>query len=87
VLSEAELSLLNIAWHYADEPFRKRLERGEIAVQVLLAPRAVSEISREGNATMRDLQAVPGVLKLTWRVTRLARAYVNRLEGKSEVFL
>jgi hypothetical protein len=41
---------------------------------VLPAPREVSEISREGNG-LRDLQAVPGLLKLAWRVARIAHGY------------
>jgi glycosyltransferase involved in cell wall biosynthesis len=83
VLGGANLVLLDIARHYvhsgkvllfANGPFRERLERAGIAVEVLLAPRAVSGISREDNG-MRDLRAAPGVLKLTWRVARLARDY------------
>ena len=83
VLSGAELSLLDIARHYrdsskvvlfADGPFRERLERARIAVEVLPAPRAVTRISRTGNG-MRDLRAVAGVLKLAWRVARLAHGY------------
>src|SRR5215217_9469560 len=83
VLSGAELSLLDIARHYvdsskvllfADGPFREHLERAGITVEVLPAPRTVSVISRGGDG-MRDLQAVPGILKLAWRVARVARGY------------
>src|SRR5829696_1646968 len=52
----------------------ERLKQVGIAVEVLPAPRAVGEISREGGG-MRDLHAVPGVFKLAWRVARLARGY------------
>ena len=84
VLSGAELSLLDIARHYvdsskvlllADGPFRERLEQVGIAVEVLPAPPAVVGISREGNGGIGDLQAVPGLLTLAWRVARLARNY------------
>jgi len=83
VLSGAELVLLDIARHYADSskvllfaggPFCEHLEQAGVAVEVLPAPRAVSEVSREGGG-MRDLHAVPGVFKLAWRVARLARGY------------
>jgi glycosyltransferase involved in cell wall biosynthesis len=83
VLSGAELSLLDIARYYAGSsrvllfangPFREQLERAEIAVEVLPAPHKVSEISREGNG-LRDLQGLPGVLRLAWRVARVAHSY------------
>jgi glycosyltransferase involved in cell wall biosynthesis len=83
VLSGAELSLLDIARHYADSskvllfadgPFRERLERNGIAVAVLPAPRTVGGISRRGNG-MRDLRAIPGVLKLARRVARLSHGH------------
>jgi len=83
VLSGAELVLLDIARHYADSskvllfaggPFCEHLEQAGVAVEVLPAPRAVSEVSREGGG-MRDLHAVPGVLKLASRVARLASGY------------
>ena len=83
VLSGAELSLLDIAGHYAgpgkvvlfaDGPFRERLERNGVVVEVLLASPAVGGISRRGNG-MRDLRAIPGVLKLARRVARLSHGY------------
>lgn len=83
VVSGAELSLLDIARHYAgfskvllfaDGPFRERLEEVGVAVEVSHAPRAVSGIRREGSGA-RELRAVPGVLKLSWRVARLACGY------------
>lgn len=83
VLGGAELFLLDIARHYtgfskvlllADGPFRERLERAGVTVEVLPAPHVVSEIRREGGG-VRDLQAVPEVLRLGLRVARLARSY------------
>ncbi len=83
VLSGAELSLLDIASHYvsrwkvllfADGPFREQLDRSGIGVEVLTAPRTVSDIRREGSG-VRELQAIPGILKLGLRITRLAQSY------------
>jgi glycosyltransferase involved in cell wall biosynthesis len=83
VLSGAELSLLDIARHYAgsskvllfaDGPFRERLERNGIIVEVLPVPHAVGRISRRGNG-MRDLRAVPGVLKFARRVAQVSHGY------------
>jgi glycosyltransferase involved in cell wall biosynthesis len=80
VLSGAELTLLDIAQHYADfskillfsdGPFCEHLKRAGLTVEVLPTPRAVSRISRKGNG-MRDLQAIPGVLKMGLRVAQLA---------------
>jgi glycosyltransferase involved in cell wall biosynthesis len=83
VLSGAELSLFDVASHYAscgrvllfaDGPFRERLEGSGITVEVRSVPRVVSEIRREGSG-VRELQAMPSILKLSWQVARLARSY------------
>lgn len=83
VLGGAELCLLDIARHYvgsgkvllfADGPFREVLEQVGVTTEVLLASRTVGGISRSVNV-MRDLQAVPEVLKLAQRVSRLGRGY------------
>lgn len=75
--------LLDIARHrsessrvvlLADGPLRERLEQAGVAVEILPAPRVVGEVPRGGNL-IRDLRAVPGVLKLAWGVARLARDY------------
>jgi glycosyltransferase involved in cell wall biosynthesis len=82
-LGGAELFLLDVALHhvgsssvllFADGPFRERLEREGVAVKVLPASHFVSGIKREGSG-MRDLWAVPAVLRLGWRVARIARGY------------
>jgi glycosyltransferase involved in cell wall biosynthesis len=83
VLGGAELCLLDVALHHADSgkvllladgPFRERLERAEVSVEVLSTSPAVSGIRREGGEK-QDLRAVPAVLQLSWRVARMARAY------------
>ena len=83
MLSGAELCLLDIAQYYADSskvllfvdgPLRERLQQVGVVVEVLPAPQAVTDISREGNVA-QDLNAVPGVLELTRRVAKLARGY------------
>lgn len=83
VLSGAELCLFDIASYYvdsgrvllfADGPLRERLERAGIAVEVAAAPRTVSDIRREGSG-VRELQAIPGVFRLGWRVAQYARSY------------
>ncbi len=81
VLGGAELSLLDIARHFKetsrvvlfeDGPFRERLARTGVAVEVLPAPGAVARVAREGGLG-RDLRAVPGVLGLARRLARQAR--------------
>src|SRR5438034_1397561 len=83
VLGGAELCLLDIAQNYsdsskvvlfADGPFRDLLQEVGVATEVLLASRVVGGISRNVNV-MRDLQAVPQVLRLAQRVSRLAHSY------------
>jgi glycosyltransferase involved in cell wall biosynthesis len=83
VLSGAELYLLDVAPQYAgrgkvllfaDGPLRKGLERAGIAVEVLPAPRAVSGVKREGG-WKQDLRAMPGALRLAWKVARISREY------------
>ena len=83
VLSGAELCLFDIASSYADSgrvllladgPLRERLERAAIAVEVLAAPRTVSDVRREGSG-IRELQAIPGIFRLAWRVAQHARSY------------
>lgn len=83
VLGGAELSLLDIAAHFAassavllfaDGPFRGRLEQAGVQVRLVHAPQAVSGVSKQGRLG-RDLRAVGGVLKLAWSVARQARAF------------
>jgi glycosyltransferase involved in cell wall biosynthesis len=83
VLGGAELCLLDVAVRYADSgkvllladgPFRERLERAEVSVEVLPTSPAVSGI-RRGWGTKQDLRALPAVLELSWRVARMARGY------------
>lgn len=79
----AELFLLDVARHntnsssvalLTDGPFRERLERAGVEVEVLPAPEAVSGIAREGGLG-RDLLAIPGVLGLARRVAGLVRGH------------
>jgi glycosyltransferase involved in cell wall biosynthesis len=83
VLGGGELSLLDIAVRYAnsskvlllaDGPFRSKLEQVGVAVEVLPVSGVVSGIRREGNG-IRELQAMPEVLKLSWSVARSVRDY------------
>lgn len=83
VLGGGELSLLDIVRAYRetsrvvlfqDGPFRERLEQAGVDVVLLRAQAAVSQVVREGG-WMHDLQAVPEVLRLVWRLARLGRAY------------
>lgn len=82
-LGGSELSLLDIARYnlessqvvlLTDGPFRKRLEEAGVEVEVLPAPAAVSDISRQGGLR-QDLSAVPYVLGLAWKVAQLSRRY------------
>ena len=84
VLSGAELMLLDVARYnaesgkvllFADGPLREHLEQARVAVEVLPAPISVSGLSRKGDNGVRDLLAVPGVLKLVRRVAQLSRGY------------
>lgn len=83
VLGGAELCLLDIARYYpgtakvllfADGPFRRRLERAGVAVEVLRAPGVVEGIRRE-EGSGRSLRAAPAVLRLGLRLARAARGY------------
>jgi len=83
VLGGAELSLLDIASHFADTsqvvlfadgPFRERLERRGVPVRVCAAPAVVSGVSRAGKLT-QDIKAAAGVIGLARRVARLAGDY------------
>ena len=83
VLGGAELSLLDVARHFAGEgqvalfedgPFRERLEEAGVGVDVLAAPDSVKNVSREGGKG-GDLRSLPGVLALAWRVARRARGF------------
>ncbi len=83
VLGGAELSLLDVARHFADVsrvalfedgPFRHRLEEAGVGVDVLAAPESVKKVSREGGKG-GDLKSLPGVAALAWRVARRARGY------------
>ncbi|WP_456428904.1 glycosyltransferase [Rhodocaloribacter sp.] len=83
VLGGAELSLLDVARHFAgasrvalfeDGPFRRRLEEAGVGVDVLAAPDSVKKVSREGGKG-GDLRSLPGVMALAWRVARRARGF------------
>jgi glycosyltransferase involved in cell wall biosynthesis len=83
VLGGAELSLLDVARHFAgasrvalfeDGPFRRRLEEAGVGVDVLAAPDSVKKVSREGGKG-GDLRSLPGVMALAWRVARRAREF------------
>lgn len=83
VLGGAELSLLDVARHFRDTSevvlferglFLERLREEGIRAQVWPAGHAVNGVTREGG-WRQDLQAVPGVLHLAWRVARYARSF------------
>jgi glycosyltransferase involved in cell wall biosynthesis len=83
VLSGAELLLSDLAASYghsckvvlfADGPFRERLEKAGVEVEVLPAPPAVKDIRRQAGG-LRELRAAPGVLHLSRRLARVARSY------------
>lgn len=83
VLGGAELSLLDIARYFRktsevvlfeDGPFRERLEEAGVTVRVMTAPATVTSVER-GGGLIHDLRAVPGVLRLAWRLARRARSY------------
>ena len=83
VLGGAELCLLDIARHrpgsskillFSDGPFRERLDQAGVPSEVLVAPRSVSGVRREGSK-VSDLRAIPGVLGLARRTACLAAGY------------
>lgn len=83
VLGGGELSLLDIARHFAatsevllfeEGPFRERLERAGVAVDVVEAAASVRNVRREGRG-VKDIRSLPGVFNLVRRVARRARAY------------
>ncbi len=80
VLGGAELSLLDVARHFAagstvllfeDGPFRARLEAAGAVVEVVTAAAAVSRVRRKGGV-MQALRSLTGVLKLAGAVARAA---------------
>ncbi|MDX1546114.1 MAG: glycosyltransferase family 4 protein [Rhodothermales bacterium] len=83
VLGGAELSLLDIAAHFAPEgtavlfedgPFRERLEAAGVSVEILPAPPAFQGV-RRGGGRGQDVRSLPGVARLALRVARRARRY------------
>jgi glycosyltransferase involved in cell wall biosynthesis len=83
VLGGAELYLLDVALQYRDRatvllfedgPFRQRLERDGIAVDVLPAPSGFLSVQKESGA-LDALRAIPGLLSLMHQVARRAREY------------
>ena len=86
VLGGAELYLLDLAKHYAahhpgskvmlfsDGPFRARLDRAGVDVEVVQTDSRVTEVSREDRGG-GGLRAVPGLLRLVAQVARAARGF------------
>lgn len=81
-LGGAELSLIDVARAYresstfvlfADGPFRERLEREGIHVVVIEAGAALHAVRRESR--WAGLAAAPHVLRLAWKIARLARRH------------
>lgn len=82
-LGGAELSLLAVAEAFRetsrvvlfeDGPFHSRLRQKGVDVTVLPAVTALEGIHRDGSVTSA-LWAVPGLMRLAWRLSRLAREY------------
>ncbi len=95
VLGGAELSLLDVARHFAagskvvlfeDGPFRERLEAAGVAVAVMVAPPSVSRVRRQGGLG-QDLRSLPGVLKLARDVARQARGYELLYANSQKAFI
>ncbi len=95
VLGGGELSLLDIARHFAagsrvllfeDGPFRDRLEAAGVVVEVVTAPASVSRVRRAGG-TMQALRGLPGVLKLARAVARRARSYDLLYANSQKAFI
>ena len=83
VLGGAELSLLTIARHYAragrvilfaDGPFRERLERDGLAVEIVRAPDAVTGARRDGGG-LRQMLALPGVVQMARNIAARAKGF------------
>ena len=82
VLGGAELYLLDLAEHFtsskvllfSDGPFRGRLDEAGVDVEVLQADQKVTGVSREDRGG-GGLRALPGLLRLVWRVARAAKDY------------
>jgi len=83
VLGGAELYLLDVAQHYRDHatvllfedgPFRKRLEKAGITVEVAPAPDAFLSVQK-ASGPFDALRAVPGLASLIAQVTRHAREH------------
>ena len=83
VLGGAELSLLTIARHYAgsgrvilfaDGPFRERLERDGLAVEILRAPESVSG-ARRGGGGLHQMLAFPGVVQMAREIALRAKNF------------
>ena len=82
-LGGAELYLLDLAPAFAppgevllleEGPFYEKLRAAGIPADVIAAPEAVRRVAREAGP-FRALRAVPGLLRLAWRVARKARAF------------
>jgi glycosyltransferase involved in cell wall biosynthesis len=82
-LGGAELSLLDVACHFAgsstvllfaDGPFRARLREAGVRAAVIAAPATVSGASRD-HAGLSDLRAVPGLLRLARQLARLSARF------------
>ena len=80
-LGGAELSLLDIVDHYKDQgrvvlfqdgPFKDLLVQHGVDVRVMEAAGAITKVARESGA-WSDLLALPGLVKLAWRLGRQAR--------------
>ncbi|MFQ5569662.1 MAG: glycosyltransferase family 4 protein [Rhodothermales bacterium] len=83
LLGGAELTLLDIARHFAaeskmilfeDGPFRERLEAAGVPVEILPAPAPVRGVRREAGL-WQDVKSLPGVLTLVRHVARRSRGY------------
>ena len=82
-LGGAELFLLELAknWAgerkvllFADGPFRERLERVRVPVEVLAADESVNTVARDGRG-FAQLRAIPGVWRLARRVAERAAEF------------
>lgn len=83
-LGGAEYGLLDIARHYgparchvvlfADGPLRAQLESAGIGVTLLAGKNGMMGVTREAGL-LRTLAALPSVLRMAWRLARIARGY------------
>ena len=83
VLGGGELSLFDIAVHFGEDcgvvlfddgPFRHKLEKAKVTVEVLPMAPAIADVKR-GAGRAAGLRAIPDVMSLAVRLARRARHY------------